>query len=399
MKTFLLSSIGCLLLFYGLYAILFKRFSFYKWNRYYLLASLLLSIFIPFLRFTNTNYIPVGIPIHTTIEQVLADQPANTAEVLTLNWLTVIYWMGVCIMAGFFIISAIKLYQKIKNGIQEEQQGITIIRTKDLNASFFRFIFLQQNLAPEEEKIIFQHERVHQQQLHSLDNLFIALIKIFCWFNPVVYVYGRLLKSVHELEADDLMTSRIEKTDYAQLLLKFNTGKESGLLNLYSVHPLKHRIHSLFTHKTNNMKKALYLLVLPCLALAISSFSSITTSKLPKGLLIKSDSTELTMQISLRELLGTNASWAAFENFEAGSFEKVQEMFREEGYDLTVTEKVQGHNESIKQIGLSLKGNSGEIKSTYRVNEMISNNYYLMVSIDKEKKEAKVNSSRSAFLK
>lgn len=399
MKTFLLSSMGCLLLFYSLYVIFFKRLSFYKWNRFYLLATLLLSLSIPFLRFGETNYIPAGVSIRTTIEQ------ANTAAVITapatqvFNWLAIAYWIGVCFMAGFFIISAIKLYKKIKNNKQEELNGLTIIRTKDLNASFFRFIFLQQNLDPGEEKIIFQHERVHQQQLHSLDNLFIAVIKICCWFNPLVYIYGRLLKSVHELEADQLMTSQMEKTDYAQLLLKFNAGKESGLLNLYSVHPLKHRIHSLFTHKTNNMKKALYLLILPCLALAISSFSFITTNRLPTGILIKSDSTELTMQISLRQLLGSNASWAAFENFEAGTFEKVQKMFKEQGYDLTVTEKVQGDNETIKLLGFGLTGNRGAVKATYRVNEMISNNYYLMISLNKEKQEVRVNSSETAFLK
>lgn len=399
MNAFLLSSIGCLLLFYSLYVIFFKRFSFYKWNRFYLLATLVLSLSIPFLRFAETNYIPAGVSIRTTIEQANTTAVSTAPAAQVFNWLAIVYWIGVCIMAGFFIISAIKLYKKIKNGKQEKHQGLTVIRTKDLNASFFRFIFLQQKLDPEEENIIFQHERVHQQQLHSLDNLFIALIKICCWFNPLVYVYGRLLKSVHELEVDQLMTGQVEKTDYAQLLLKFNAGKESGLLNLYSIHPLKHRIHSLFTHKTNNMKKALYLLVLPCLALAISSFSYRTANKLPAGVLIKSDSIELTVQISLRELLGTNASWAAFENFEAGTFEKLQKMFKEQGYDLTVTEKVQGDNETIKLLGFGLTGNRGAVKATYRVNEMISNNYYLMVSLNKEKQEVRVNSSGSAFLK
>ncbi|MRG45794.1 hypothetical protein GFS24_11760 [Chitinophaga sp. SYP-B3965] len=396
MKTFILSSIGCLLLFYSLYAIFFQRLSFHRWNRVYLIATLLISIFIPFLRFPGTGYIPA---VRSTIEDVLTTQPANMPaipDILThssnFNWLAGIYWMGVFIMAILFIINAIKLYKKIKN-------SPTVIRTKDLNASFFHYIFIQQNLDPEEERIIYLHERAHQQKLHSLDNLLLELVKIFCWFNPLVYIYGKTLKNLHELEADELVTGRVDKAAYAQLLLKFNAGKQHSLLNLYNIHPLKRRIHSLFTDKTSNMKKALYLLVLPCLALAISSFALITPNQSPKGLLIKSDSTELTIQISLKELLGANASWAAFENFEAGSFEKIRAMFKEQGYNLTVTEKVQGSNETIQLLGFELKGDLGSVSATYRVNEMISKNYYLMVSLNKEKQELKVHSSKSAFLK
>lgn len=392
MKAFLLSSIGCMLLFYSLYAIFFQRLSFHRWNRVYLIATLLFSICIPFLPFPGTDYLPAGI----SIGQALAIQPVSTSIVTPVNqdfnWLAGIYWMGVFVMTTLFIINLVKLYGKIN-------KGATVIRTKDLNASFFHYIFIQQNLAPEEEKIIFLHEKAHQQQLHSLDNLLLEIVKIFCWFNPLVYVYGRMLKAVHELEADQLVTAQVDKAIYAQLLLKFNAGRQHGLLNLYSMHPLKQRIHSIFTDKTNNMKKALYLLVLPCLALAISSFAFITNKQPDNGVLIKSDGGELTMQISLSTLLGPNASWKAFEDFEKGTFEKARSMFRDKGYELTVTDKVQDSNGSIELLGFKLKGKLGSVSSTYRVNEMIKKGYYAMISVNELNQQLWVNSSAYAILK
>jgi hypothetical protein len=60
---------------------------------------------------------------------------------------------------------------------------------------------------------------------------------------------------------------------------------------------------------------------------------------------------------------------------------------------------VQGSNGSIELFEFELKGNNGALKASYKVNEMIRKNYYLMVSLNKENQETRVHSSGSAFLK
>ena len=72
-------------------------------------------------------------------------------------------------------------------------------------------------------------------------------------------------------------SQQLGKVDYARMLIKFNTEKDIQLLNLYGSHPLKKRIRFLFNTNSHHMKKLLYLLVLPCFALAMFSFAPLHT--------------------------------------------------------------------------------------------------------------------------
>jgi len=64
------------------------------------------------------------------------------------------------------------------------------------------------------------HEYNHVKQHHSRDILFIELLKIVFWFQPLLYWYKQHIALNHEFLADDtLNTSKEETQAYLQLLL------------------------------------------------------------------------------------------------------------------------------------------------------------------------------------
>jgi Antirepressor regulating drug resistance, predicted signal transduction N-terminal membrane component len=65
------------------------------------------------------------------------------------------------------------------------------------------------------------HERAHIRQHHTADLLLLEAVKVFQWFNPLIYLYLREMKSVHEYLADEeVLAQGAVKRDYLELLYK-----------------------------------------------------------------------------------------------------------------------------------------------------------------------------------
>jgi TonB family protein len=88
--------------------------------------------------------------------------------------------------------------------------------------SFFRVIFLGQSdkLSPEEKDLIVKHEMLHGRLYHSADILFITILCLICWFNPVLWIYRRTLARVHEFEVDAIVARESDPAEYGMLLAK-----------------------------------------------------------------------------------------------------------------------------------------------------------------------------------
>src|SRR5690606_8580264 len=70
--------------------------------------------------------------------------------------------------------------------------------------SFFQYIFVNKQAYKNEaiDSNILKHEAVHGKQWHSVDVLFIELIQVFFWFNPLIFLYKEAIKLNHEYLAD-----------------------------------------------------------------------------------------------------------------------------------------------------------------------------------------------------
>jgi len=68
---------------------------------------------------------------------------------------------------------------------------------------------------------VLAHERAHIRQHHTFDLLFLEVLKVVQWFNPIIYLYAKELNSVHEYLADEqVLAQGAPKRDYLELLYK-----------------------------------------------------------------------------------------------------------------------------------------------------------------------------------
>lgn len=56
---------------------------------------------------------------------------------------------------------------------------------------------------PVVREALLTHELSHVRQKHSWDILFVEALQIFCWINPTLYLYKKVIQLNHELLADD----------------------------------------------------------------------------------------------------------------------------------------------------------------------------------------------------
>lgn len=403
MIPYLLTASGSLLIFYALYAALLHRLTFYRWNRLFIFSAIALSLLLPLLKAPQSPptltaaYEPV---LEFTGGEKQTDVPGIDTTGTRTNVIAYIYIAGVILMLLALGWRALRLYKLFLTGEKERSGPLTIIRTASLNASFFRTIFLQKALSPAEEIAVLRHESAHAARYHSLDNIVMEILKVVGWFNPALYLFHQRLKELHEYEADAIVAQQLDKADYARMLIKLNTEKDIQLLNLYGSHPLKKRIRFLFHSNSHHMKKLLYLLVFPCFVLAMFSFAPLTADGTNNdGVVLKAKKGEKRLIINLRTLLGENASWNALEDFEENTFPKLRAAFLEDDCYLQIESKVMGDKDNVKELEFSLKNVDGSVKSTYRVEEIIRNNGYIVIGYNKKGKTLYVHGATEKEMK
>jgi len=283
--NYLLEANLYLTVFYALYYLILKNETYYQLNRVYLLLTSLLAFLIPFLQlgFLKPVYqaaepMPVTFQRPVTITLISPVQQVNWAPA---DYLLIAYVSICCILAIHLII---KIYSLIR---LSHQNKITINNSYKLieigngaNAfSFFNYLFISAD-QPQKQTVI-NHELIHIQQKHSWDILYLQLLKIVNWFNPVVYLLLHSIKEQHEFIADRETSAREENTSaYASFLLNNIYGlNQSGLTNtFFNKSLLKKRIIMLHQKPSGNLARLKYLAALPVCG-ALLCVSTLTFSK------------------------------------------------------------------------------------------------------------------------
>ncbi|WP_341217147.1 M56 family metallopeptidase, partial [uncultured Wocania sp.] len=290
MLLFILKSSACLAVFMVFYKIYLEKESFHHFKRFYLLGALLISIGIPFITFTE--YIEVE-----SIQDIIAVQPLefSTTEPLIVDdvstWqdniptiLWIIYVIGVLLFSIRFILNLITIFSRIKNNPKHQYHEFTNVLLNGLVSphTFFNYIFLnktkyEHNLIPNE---VLLHEQTHAKQKHALDILFLEVLQIVFWFNPLLYFIKKDIKLNHEFLADQAVLKHgVDTKNYQSILLAFSSpdsywdARTNQLANAINYSLIKKRFTVM---KTKTSKKAYWLkglLILPILAILIYGFS------------------------------------------------------------------------------------------------------------------------------
>ena len=259
-------------LFLAVYDFFLQKETFFKWNRSYLLITPLLSFIIPLLKFETfqkafpQEYI-VQLPTVFLNPQVVIEQ-ANDNNAM-LNYITVLFYVGLIIFAFLFLIKLIKIIQLIRTNtvINKQHYSLVVLAEKQAAFSFFNYIFINESLLKNEDLQIIKHELIHCKQKHTLDLLFFEMLKIVLWFNPMVYTYQKRITILHEYISDAEVIKEINKKTYFNMLLSETFSIENiSFINQFFKHSLiKKRIVMITKEKSKRRKQLKYLLIVPLL--------------------------------------------------------------------------------------------------------------------------------------
>lgn len=255
------------------YYVLFRNESFHRVNRAVILSSILISFLIPLISFSTpqaftqvVNFDPVLISAQSTLGH--NESGYNFPSVLQM-----LYWLGFT-LSFFFVIRRFLLLMSIRGQESDSVwKGIRIVRTRKLKApaSFFKTIYLTPDISQESEESILAHEYAHIREKHSIDLLFMQIVQIFCWFNPVIYRLRNLLEATHEYRADEIASAQKDKTIYSNLLISYALKINPKILahQFSKSNQLKQRIMML--HKPNNRRVSIikYFLLIPIITGAL----------------------------------------------------------------------------------------------------------------------------------
>ena len=309
--------ISILFLFYLL--VLKNDKSFWQ-NRFYLLSSLLLSLFLPLLpemSFSNLDRIQRQITmanplnsLYTTFDDTqMANTHISTPADTHLNAAHAAINQGFVLpsltqtLVGIYLLASLVLL--IRLAVKLLKLGILIKKTdKQLTAgiyycasdgtapfSFFNYLVINKQLFNERElRQIISHEKVHIQQWHSIDILFAELAHTILWANPLMVYLKRCIKLNHEYIADsEVINSGVDKKDY-QLSILHSSFKlrADQLTNLYGSSKIKTRIKMMNLKKSPNANVFKYAFVLLLVAASYFFINPLGASALQQNVRGKS---------------------------------------------------------------------------------------------------------------
>lgn len=285
---YLLTASLYLVLFYGCYSLLLRRNTFFGLNRLYLLVSVVLSLVLPLIQLPaeTANALPVGtitLPAFT----VGTPQAEATDNLTITQGLWLMYGLGALIMLIRLCLHLVAVFRLIRRGSAERRPEFILVRLPGNNTpsfSFGRHLVLNQTDSLTEPAALIRHEAAHIRQGHTADILFLEIVRIAFWFNPVLWFYKWALQEVHEFLADRAAVGQIiSNTDtanqdavltqpiYAQQLVAYALDVPATALTtpFVSKSTLKQRIIMLQKPQTHRRALVGYALALPLAALLV----------------------------------------------------------------------------------------------------------------------------------
>lgn len=207
-----LQTIVLQLFFLLVFELFFKKETFFKANRFYLLGSTFLSLVIPLLKIpieekAQQQYVFQLKEIVLSNTSFVENQTENISFQTSLN---LVYGIGFLVFLSFFIYKLFKIFQIKHKAIHEIINDTKIYRIENSKQafSFLNYIFIgqeNQNLAT-----IIKHEKVHQRQLHSIDLLFLEFLKVVFWFNPLFFFSKKELLKFTNLKQIQIVFQKIK---------------------------------------------------------------------------------------------------------------------------------------------------------------------------------------------
>jgi len=275
----------CLSAFLLLYKMCFSGSTFHRFNRVFLLGSVVLSALLPLIHVTaNEQMEPIAEVCRVNTEQleplpVVSQIQAEVHEftitqkifvALTLTYLIyiaiqVVGWLRALVKMLFFLHGkrTRRVGRWIRLVVHDEEYG---------PFSWMNYIVISDKEVGFGRRASMHHELSHIRLLHSLDLVFILLCTLA---NPVCWLVMKEIKVVHEYEADDEVINHyhIRSREYQRLLIQRTVGAEAYALACSFNLNIKKRIIMMKKKESTWWRMTWIAVTLPLVGIALTAFS------------------------------------------------------------------------------------------------------------------------------
>ena len=323
------------------YAFLLEKETHYRWNRWILLAAMMLVFVLPFITLPQgwslqivqhekpnlemdipdidtdlTFNMEVEVPenlefeiAHMESEEMIskaelsveiplvleiAEKPEKNLLPLWLNrfspaqWLFGIYLAGVVILFVRLIVQIFSLVRQIEYLPNKQDGKYTLVISMEgtESYSFFNYIFINPfQFDFDTYQQILSHEKIHADQKHSMDIMLTEILVVLQWFNPFAWKFRKALRqNLEYLTDDEMVRAGADPQSYQMSLVQMAIPRASyNIAANYSQSLLKKRILMMNTQKSSLFAGWKYLFLLPLLSLSVLFLNA---EKSPESLLI-----------------------------------------------------------------------------------------------------------------
>jgi hypothetical protein len=172
-----------------------------------------------------------------------------------------LYAIITLVLAIRFISNIIKISSKMKSNtpIDYKNAKLILLPEKTLPHTFLNAIFINEteynNRQIEAE--LYTHELTHVTQKHTLDILFIEILKTVFWFNPIFIFYKKAIQLNHEFLADEKVVKFYNNVPFYQSLLLSKANENQTFYLASNLNYLITKKRLLMMTKTTSKTKAL----------------------------------------------------------------------------------------------------------------------------------------------
>lgn len=263
--------------FFLIYVLFLRNERFFVLNRIYLVSGILVSILFPLFTWHYTVIFPVT-PMAEVLEPQVVGETTVSEPFPIQNLLLYFYLTGALYLIFRLIKQTVAVWMVIRNSETHHFNSIKLIRTDRYPASFsfFSFVFVNPSIDETETNEIVNHEQEHIRQQHWMDLLLFEILRTMHWFNPISWLYGRLIRQNHEYLADERALQRSSNPAIyrAALLNQMFGGPVISLANSFNYSLNKKRFNMMKQITYSPFRKLKLLLVLPLIAGVFYAFAT-----------------------------------------------------------------------------------------------------------------------------
>ncbi|MEP6928100.1 MAG: N-acetylmuramoyl-L-alanine amidase [Ginsengibacter sp.] len=283
---YLFKVIICSGILYGYYYVGLRNKIFHRWNRFYLLASIVLALMMPLMKINifqkseadKGTVVRILQTINNSDEIIIEYSKNRGIQFNAENIIVTGYVLVTIVFIYFFFIGLNKISGLRKKYPRTTFGGINFISTnaKGTPFSFFNSIFWNDaiDLYSRQGQQIFHHEIAHIKEKHSYDKIFMNVVLLFFWINPFFWLMQKELGIIHEFIADKEAIEDNDTNAFAEMILQTVYPEQYFFITNNFFHsPLKRRLIMLTKNKNPEITYISRLLVLPLAAIVFFAFT------------------------------------------------------------------------------------------------------------------------------